>query len=156
MNIMGLPQVKSLLIIASQLSGYPIPADAQPPPIELLTRVEMAKDVCADNAVAQLTCPVLGFFQFPNFVDGNDGKEHIRILNDEGYTGESVNAITIHELTHWLQYHNWDHPDSRECPRELKREYEAYTASARYEVVYEHKEPPKSIELPGVVCPFNV
>lgn len=150
---MDVAQVHALLLIASHLSGYPIPKDAQPPPVEEVTYEEMAKEACNSDLLSQLSCPILGFFQFPNLVDGNDGKEHIKVLSDNSQ--HSANAIAVHELTHWLQYHNWANPDSRICPREFLREYQAYFAGFRYEVIYEHKSPPEVIDVPGVECAYT-
>lgn len=138
MNIMAPAQVKSLLIIASQLSGYPIPADPLPP-VEIVNAREMAKDGCEDET---RPCGIIGFFEFKT---GN-----IEILNDPS-AGHSINTITVHELTHWLQFHNWPNPESRACPREYLREYQAYLAGYKYEVTYEGKTV-EEFQTPGVVC----
>lgn len=146
MEVMGAAQVKSLLLIASQLSGYPIPADP-PPPIQVVTPVEMARQ--ADEL------GVIGFYHPPG--DEDDPVERIVIDGDEANANHSRNAIAVHELTHWLQYHNWVNPDSNECPREFRREYEAYLTGFRYEFIYEHKNADRHVFMvPPVLCDFTV
>jgi len=147
MYMMGAIQVKTLLMLTSQLSGYPIPTDVPLPEIKVMTDAEMAKEACDGD----LLCPVIGFFQHPE--DADDHKEHIGIAIEDGF---DLNATAIHELTHWLQYHNWPQPHDRRCPREFLREFEAYEAGMRYSVTYQHAVPPKDgISFPGTTCPYT-
>jgi hypothetical protein len=140
MNLMMPSQVKSLLMIASQLSGYPIPANVDAPAVETVTSREMSKDVCG----GELFCGVQGYFEHAE--DADDHKIHIRVIVDAEV--DSLNAITIHELTHWLQYVNWKNPHERSCPREYLREYQAYWTGLAYQITYEGKATPEFINMP--------
>lgn len=145
-SLMPLAQVKSLLIIASQLSGYPIPKDVPLPPVMEANTQEIAKEACDDSALTQVMgCGVIGFYE-PKTASG---PERIFVVTEGA--DQSVNSIAVHELTHFLQYHNWPNPSSRVCPREFRREYEAYTAGIEYTVKYEHKQP-EPYQIPGLIC----
>jgi hypothetical protein len=119
------------------------------PPVYVVTTQEMVKEGCDDSEAAKLLgCGILGFYQYP---------PHERIIAEDNVerTRHSVNAILVHELTHWLQHHNWVGPDLTYCPREFLREYEAYLAGYRYEVIYEHVKAPEEFVVPAVDCPFS-
>jgi len=144
-------QVKSLLLIASQLSGYPIPADAPTPVVTEVTAPEMAKDQCGgDDPLHVLMCPLLGFYEWPTTNDANIGTrpERIVIRSD---AEDSANTIAVHELTHWLQFHNGFHPTT--CPDLFLIEYQAYTVTMKYMVTYEGVAIPEEYGVPGVSCP---
>ena len=146
---MPVSQVKSLLLIASHISGYPIPSEA-PPPVYLATPQEIAHEACADDPLSQLSCSIIGFYEYP--IPGQT--ERIVIDNNADVAGHSANSIAVHELTHWLQYRNWKNPDDHSCPREFLREYQAYLAGFTYEVQYEHQAPPEGFDTPQVSCPW--
>ena len=154
MHAMMGSQVKSLLLIASQLSGYPIPADP-PPVVTEVTRVEMAIDECGGgDPLSVLTCPLLGFYEWPVAVGENPkipGRAERLWILDEGESEESANAIAVHELTHWLQWHNGFHPT--QCPELFQVEYQAYTVTLKYKVMYENYQIPEAYGVPGVSCP---
>jgi hypothetical protein len=145
-------QVKSLLMIASQLSGYPIPQNIPDPVVISVSAPEMAKDECGgDDALNVIMCPILGFYEWP-IATGKDARpERIWVRADAG--SGSQNAITVHELTHWLQYHNGFHP--AKCPDLFLIEYQAYTVTLEYQVVYENAPIPESYGVPGVSCPTH-
>lgn len=136
---MAAAQVKTLLLIASHLSGYPIPDNVPLPTVGEVSYNEITHDACDD----QIPCGVIGFFDFQT------GK--IEVIDSPDYSEHSVNAIAVHELTHWLQFHNWENPESRQCPREYLREYQAYLAGFKYEVIFEGKKVTE-FQTPGVVC----
>jgi hypothetical protein len=149
---MPVAQVKALLVIASQISGYPIVHEDKLPPVYLVTAKEMVHEGCEDNPMATvLGCPIIGLYAYP--VDGQ--VERIVVEDDKEASGHSANAILVHELTHWLQHQNWTFPDLHYCPREFLREYEAYLAGFRYEVIYEHVTASPSFTTPEVECPFT-
>ena len=143
-------QVKALLMIASQLSGYPIPQNTPDPVVISVSAKEMAKDECGgDDGLSVIMCPILGFYEWP-ILTGKDARpERIWVRADAG--SDSENAITVHELTHWLQWHNGFHPE--QCPEKFKIEYEAYTATLKYQITYEGAPIPESYSTPGVECP---
>ena len=143
-------QVKALLMIASQLSGYPIPQNTPDPVVISVSAKEMAKDECGgDDGLSVIMCPILGFYEWP-IASGKDARpERIWVRSDAG--SDSQNAITVHELTHWLQWHNGFHPE--QCPEKFKIEYEAYTATLKYQITYENLAIPESYSTPGVECP---
>lgn len=143
MHLMAPAQVKTLLIIASAISGYPVPANAKLPVIQEVTPKEMSQDACEEPT---LPCPVIGFFDFET------GAIEVE---DSPNAGHSVNSIAVHELTHWLQFQNWERPASRECPREYLREYQAYLAGFEYERIYEGKVIDE-FQTPGVVCDMPI
>lgn len=148
MTIMPAAQVKALLVIASQLSGYPIPPDPLPT-VELMTQPEMTKAACDDDPVTQLTgCGMLGFFNGANgelAVNAEEGGE----VGSE----QSTNTITVHELTHWLQWHN--HAWHKDCPARFLIEFEAYKVGLTYQVKYEGRPAPAGFEIPPTACPFT-
>ena len=149
MTTMPLAQVKALLLVASHLSGYPIPAGMDPPAVFLVSPREMAIEACGGDSL--LGCEVIGFYEYPD-----SGHERIMVDANEAQAEHSASAIAVHELTHWLQYHNWLNPADQSCPREFLREYEAYLAGYRYEVIYERAKAPASFSLPGLECQFTV
>jgi hypothetical protein len=63
---------------------------------------------------------------------------------------EDADTVAIHELTHWLQFHNGFHP--MKCPQSFLIEYQAYTVTWIYKVKYKHVAIPDDYDVPGVNC----
>lgn len=130
--------VAYLLAIASHLSGYPVPHDAQTAVIEL-SYVEMAEAACDDHL---LGCNILGFYK--------DGDPAVYVLaGGDDANGTDEDSIVVHELTHWLQYRNGKRGYA--CPGMLVREYEAYQTQLKFIVRVEHKADPHLV-VPQSTC----
>jgi hypothetical protein len=152
LELMPIAQEKSLLLLASQLSGYPIPDKATPPRIEKVSIVEMGRLACGekhDVFEEIFACPIVGFFQWP--IEGKPMRIVIRFDDPDN----TINSISVHELTHWLQWVNWENPIDQSCPREFLREYQAYRTELAYDITYENKPIPKVFDIPPMECPTD-
>ena len=129
-------KIAELLVIASQLSGRPAPADIRPPAVYELTAQQMADEMCQGKTDE---CDILGYY-------ADDEKIFVR---DDGGAHVSKNSIIVHELVHWLQQHNDFGGFS--YPHNYSREMQAYFVQTLYIVKIEHKPDP-SIRPPESLC----
>jgi hypothetical protein len=119
--------VLKLALIASNLSGYPMP-ETPIPVIHLLSTADFDKKFCPKNPS---DCyDLLGYYRDDDeiWVDSQQ--------SDDWVYRAGQNSVFIHELVHWLQDHNGMNDLS--CVTKRVREYEAYTVQNRYIVEYEH------------------
>jgi len=134
--------VKTLLVIAASLNGYTIPKDKLPT-IKEASIEEMAQRLCGNTRECPGAINTLGIYK--------DGTDEIWLNKQLIEMAAEVDepSVIIHELTHWLQDTNkiqW-----ASCPGAFVREWEAYTAQARYIVMVEHKTDP-DLSVPHGLC----
>lgn len=90
---MTLAHLKMLLLIASQLSGLPIPEGAQLPAVYIEDDAQLQRDYCGGES----NCiDVYGYYRKPI--------NEIRVSNNP--LPFSTDAVLVHELTHWLERKN--------------------------------------------------
>ena len=140
MHLLDPAHVLQLAMIAAQLSGYSMP-DGQPPRVFEVTEAEM-KAQCG-------SC----FNYVGSYFDGGDifiDEEWINSKeNGNDVAHNTIDNVTVHELTHWLQYkHAWG--GSEPCEHRQARENQAYMVQDRYIAKYEPDN--KILLVPPDLC----
>lgn len=107
--------IASLLIWASQLTGYGIPD--QPVTVQIVSKEWMGQRACPSNPSR---CRVMGLYDDNNIV-----------YVIEGLTWQAQDHILLHELVHYLQHHSGKYSLER-CIDTVLREREAYHVQNLY------------------------
>jgi hypothetical protein len=126
----------ALLAWASELSGYPVPAEL--PVVQFQPHSYLVEHVCFGQP-----CEVIGWYD-------DAGVVHI----DQRYQNtndEFAASLIVHEFTHYLQHKNGVHLP-RSCANNIAREHEAYEIQHRYiRSVLESNLP---IRRPEISCTY--
>jgi hypothetical protein len=99
---------------ASQLSGYPAPADL--PEVKFESEAWFSHRVCHDH----VPCPVMGLYDDGDVV-------YLR----EDLTDSAKDHVAVHEFVHFLQHHS-GHYDLHSCLDSDHREQEAFRIQSRF------------------------
>ncbi len=117
----------SLLLFASQQTGYPIPEDIQPQVI-YASHSYFVSRWCDGVDTAILPCTFVGMY----LLNGN----HELYIDITKLQGEEKNAFLVHELVHFLQDVNHVH-EGTNCGEARIREDEAYRVENFYGALHE-------------------
>ena len=126
----------ALLVWASQLSGYPLPAE--PPAVRFDSHDFFVENVCFGQE-----CNVVGWYDDAGtiFID-----ERYRDVDDQ-----FAKSLLVHEFTHYLQHENGAfQPPS--CNLNIAREKEAYEIQNRFIVARLSGLEP--IRPPNITCDY--
>lgn len=124
---MTVAEIAQLMVIASRLSGVPMPADGELPFVFFQTDAEVQQAFCEGGK----NC-----IQVYAFTRAKLKEIHI----SDSLGPYSQQTIVVHELTHWLQYKAGMNQEG--LGGGCLNEQLAQATEARYMLEYEHKKDP--------------
>ena len=130
--------ILSLLLFASQETGYPIPTDIQPQ-IIYASHSYVVREFCGGVDNPFQPCNIVGMYLMG---------EHKIYIDITVVQGETKNSFIVHELTHFLQDVNHSH-EGTSCSQARLREDEAYRVENVYGLMHgvEYNEPASDDEI---------
>ncbi len=134
--------VLSLLLFASQQTGYSIPTDIQPQVI-YASHSYFVNNFCDGADTAFQPCFFVGMY----IPDKNE--IYIDITRE---ASEEKNAFIVHELTHFLQHAHSVH-QGFSCDEAIIRETEAYKTENAYRALHDlHPNRVPDKDSSGIIC----